>query len=99
MLTTLIHIIPENVIMSLTNDSDIFSSNIVLQNSEVLLSLLDDDKAFTTVVTMSGFGKGAPGDGAGAMIDDNTVSTTKVWSSSKTSEELNKLLPLIYAGL
>ena len=27
------------------------------------------------------------------------ISTTDVWSSSKTSEELNKLLPLIYAGL
>lgn len=99
MLTTLIHIIPENVIMSLTNDSDIFSSNIVLQNSEMILSLLDDDKAFATTVTMSGFGKGAKGEDARTMIDDNTISTTDVWSSSKTSEELNKLLPLIYAGL
>ena len=99
MLTTLIHIIPENVIMSLTNDSDIFSSDIVLQNSEMILSLLDDDKAFTTVVNMSGFGKGAKGDDARTMINDNIVSTTDVWSSSKTSEELNKLLPLIYAGL
>jgi len=33
MLTTIIHIIPENVIMSLTNDSDVFSSDIVLQNN------------------------------------------------------------------
>ena len=105
MLTTLIHIIPENVIMSLTNDSDVVSSDIVLQNSELLLSLLDDDKAFTTVVNMSGFGKGDKGDkgdkgeDARTMIDDNIVSTTEVWSSSKTNEELNKLLPLIYAGL
>ena len=27
------------------------------------------------------------------------ISTTGVWSSSKTIEEINKLLPLIYAGL
>ena len=27
------------------------------------------------------------------------ISTTGVWSSSKTNEEINKLLPLIYAGL
>ena len=99
MLTTTIHIIPENVIMSLTNDSDFFSSNIILQNSKVILSLLDDDKAFTAVVNMSGFGKGAPGEDARTMIDDNIVSTTDVWSSHKTNEELNKLLPLIYAGL
>lgn len=39
------------------------------------------------------------GEDARTMIDDNTVSTTDVWSSSKTNEELNKLLPLIYAGL
>jgi len=39
------------------------------------------------------------GDDPKTMIDDNTVSTTDVWSSSKTNEELNKLLPLIYAGL
>ena len=36
---------------------------------------------------------------AAALINDNTISTTEVWSSSKTSEEINKLLPLIYAGL
>jgi len=39
------------------------------------------------------------GDDPKIMIDDNTISTADVWSSSKTSEELNKLLPLIYAGL
>lgn len=33
------------------------------------------------------------------MINDNTISTTDVWSSSKTNDEINKLLPLIYAGL
>lgn len=99
MLITTINIIPENVIMSLTNDSDVFSTNIVLQNGEMLLSLLDDDKAFSTIVTMSGFGKGAKGEDARTMIDDNIVSLTDVWSSSKTNEELNKLLPLIYAGL
>lgn len=108
MLTTNIHIIPENVIMSLINDSDVFSASIVLQNSQLLLSLLDDNKAFTTTINMSGFGKGAPGDkgdkgdkgdDARALINDNTISTTDVWSSSKTSEEINKLLPLIYAGL
>ena len=27
------------------------------------------------------------------------ISTTSVWSSSKTNEEINNLLPLIYAGL
>ena len=48
MLTTLIHIIPENVIMSLTNDSDIFSANIRFAKQQMLLSLLDDDKAFAT---------------------------------------------------
>lgn len=102
MLTTNIHIIPENVIMSLINDNDVFSANIVLQNSQLLLSLLDDDKAFTTTVYMSGFGKGDKGDkgeDARTMINDNTISTTDVWSSSKTNEEINKLLPLIYAGL
>lgn len=105
MLTTNIHIIPENVIMSLTNDSDVFSASIVLQNSQLILSLLDDNKAFTTTVYMSGFGKGDKGDkgdkgeDARAMINDNTISTTDVWSSSKTNEEINKLLPLIYAGL
>lgn len=105
MLTTNIHIIPENVIMSLINDSDVFSASIVLQNSQLLLSLLDDNKAFTTTINMSGFGKGDKGDkgdkgeDARAMINDNTISTTDVWSSSKTNEEINKLLPLIYAGL
>lgn len=108
MLTTNIHIIPENVIMSLINDSDAFSASIVLQNSQLILSLLDDNKAFTTTVNMSGFGKGAPGDkgdkgdkgdDARAMISDNTLSLTEVWSSSKTNEEINKLLPFIYAGL
>ena len=39
------------------------------------------------------------GGSGGAEIDDATTSTTKVWSSSKTNEEINKLLPLIYAGL
>ena len=34
----------------------------------------------------------------GCRITD-TISTTDVWSSSKTNEEINKLLPLIYAGL
>jgi len=34
----------------------------------------------------------------GYRITD-TISTTDVWSSSKTNEEINKLLPLIYAGL
>ena len=34
----------------------------------------------------------------GYRITD-TISTTDVWSSSKTNDELNKLLPLIYAGL
>ena len=111
MLTTIIHIIPENVIMSLTNDSDSLSANLVLQNSELLLSLLDDNKAFTTTINMSGFGKGAlgeqgpqgekgdKGEDARTMINDNTISTTDVWSSAKTNEEINKLLPLIYAGL
>lgn len=33
------------------------------------------------------------------IISDEIVSTTDVWSSSKTNEEINKLLPLIYAGL
>ena len=217
MLTTTINIIPENVIMSLTNDSDVFSSDIILQYSEMLLSLLDDDKAFTTVVNMSGFGKGDKGepgvpewglitgnlyeqidlkdalltkedvsnkvttftnasdttypttklvdtrfaaydnisvvvdivesyaaliaydlqlkanavikvlvdetkdnkstyyrwtrisgdifewvyvgDDPKTMIDDNIISVADVWSSSKTNDELNKLLPLIYAGL
>lgn len=46
--------------------------------------------------------------GKDAEIDDTTTSTTKVWSSSKVSTELavkatksalNKLKPLIYAGL
>ena len=36
--------------------------------------------------------------GVGSIISD-TISTTSVWSSSKTNEEINKLLPLIYAGL
>ena len=102
MLTTNIHIIPENVIMSLINDSDVFSASIVLQNSELLMSLLDDNKAFATTINMSGFGKGDKGDkgdDARAMISDNTLSLTEVWSSSKTNEEINKLLPLIYAGL
>ena len=62
MLTTYIHIIPENVIMALINDSDVVSASIVLQNSELLLSLLDDNKAFAATINMSGFGKGAPGD-------------------------------------
>ena len=35
----------------------------------------------------------------GDIINDDIVSTTDVWSSSKTNEEINKLLPLIYAGL
>jgi len=39
------------------------------------------------------------GGSGGAEIDDATTSTTKVWSSQKTNEEINKLLPLIYAGL
>ena len=39
------------------------------------------------------------GDDPKIMINDNIVSTTDVWSSSKTNEEINKLLPLIYAGL
>jgi hypothetical protein len=39
------------------------------------------------------------GDDPKTMINDNTISTTDVWSSSKTNEEINKLLPLIYAGL
>jgi len=39
------------------------------------------------------------GDDPKIMINDNTISTTDVWSSSKTNEEINKLLPLIYAGL
>lgn len=34
----------------------------------------------------------------GYRITD-TISTTSVWSSSKTNEEIKKLLPLIYAGL
>ena len=34
----------------------------------------------------------------GYRITD-TISTTGVWSSSKTNEEINNLLPLIYAGL
>ena len=34
----------------------------------------------------------------GYRITD-AISTTSVWSSSKTNEEINKLLPLIYAGL
>ena len=34
----------------------------------------------------------------GYRISD-IISTTGVWSSSKTNEEINKLLPLIYAGL
>ena len=44
-------------------------------------------------VTMSGFGKGAKGEDARTMINDNIISTTDVWSSSKTNEEINKLLP------
>ena len=39
------------------------------------------------------------GDDPKIMINDNTISTTEVWSSSKTNDEINKLLPLIYAGL
>jgi len=35
----------------------------------------------------------------GVEINDTITSNTKVWSSSKTNEEINKLLPLIYAGL
>ena len=34
----------------------------------------------------------------GFRITD-AISTTEVWSSSKTNEEISKLLPLIYAGL
>ena len=33
------------------------------------------------------------------IISDDIISTTGVWSSNKTNEEINKLLPLIYAGL
>ena len=33
------------------------------------------------------------------IISDDIISTTDVWSSSKTNEEINRLLPLIYAGL
>ena len=138
MLTTIIHIIPENVIMSLTNDSDIFSANIVLQNSELILSLLDDDKAFSAIINMSGFGKGAKGEPGApewglvtgnlyeqkdlgealltkedvsnkvtTFIDasDTTYPTTKLVDirfaayENKMNEEINKLLPLIYAGL
>ena len=59
--------------------------------------LVNDDKV---VIVDSETGKVVLTDKAnvGCRITD-AISTTDVWSSSKTNEEISKLLPLIYAGL
>ena len=80
------------------------------ENKQIFLTSGGDDKqdtlvSGTNIKTINGesvLGSGnieIQGGGSTDIISDDIISTTGVWSSNKTNEEINKLLPLIYAGL
>ena len=70
--------------------------DVILENNTIQVST---EQNILDLITETNTIEVKAGEDARTIIDDNTVSLTEVWSSSKTNEELNKLLPLIYAGL
>jgi len=70
--------------------------DVILENNTIQVST---EQNIIDLITETNTIEVKAGEDARAMINDNTISTTDVWSSSKTNEEINKLLPLIYAGL